>query len=633
MSVVRDYIVSMIEQLIGMKDELGRLKESTIRLFKMTWPEYKTTFLAAGCVILLASVVPFAESYVLGLLLDELANGERSQQWNSPVTVLFVMLLVVGMLFVFAGTLQFFYKILLDKELFQFLAVTINRRVSELPLQIHDDPSKKDLITKVQEKAMWYASGFMQRMPYLLQNSGRVAIALVVFATLDIRISLLLLFAAVPRLYVNLRYNDMLWQVDTRMAEVVRKFWYARKFLVNHEDLTEIKLYQNVPFFVGRIQTYLGAIKDEEVAAERQYLIRQMPVLLFSEIITGISLWMLIVMVLGGTMAVGTFAFYFGALVTFRVAMNELIQNIGSQFRDGKFVTDMYRAFDLEDELPASQSTGIRLNGQIEEIFLDDVWFKYPFADAAAEGESQHPIGWVLQGLTLRIAGGSSIGIVAENGAGKSTLMKLLCRLYEPTRGRILVNGIDIREFDLQWWQAQVGILLQHFSRYEHLCIEDAIRLGRPDGAAVDMRAVEHAARLSDALGFILALEHKFKTIIGSGFTGARDFSGGQHQKIALARLFFRQAPISIFDEPTSALDGAAEARVFDSILEKMPGVTRFIISHRLYTLRKADQIVLLRDGRLLESGSHAELMEDPQGVYYGLYTAQAIEYQTQEVL
>ncbi len=616
METIRAKLRRMQTQLMRTSSELAAFWRNACKLFRLTWPHYRALFTTAAIVIIVAAFIPFIESFLVGKLVKSLIDSAQTGVWTEQNTFLVIAMLIAGAIFVNANTLQYFYKVVLDKELFAFLATIIHEKVAHLDLAIHEDPKKKDLITKVQEKAMWYAAGFMQRMPYVLQNLGEVVIALLIFLHLDWRLSLALCLAALPRLIVNLRYNHKLWETETDIAETRRKFWYARSFLVELRNLTEVKLNQSVSFFVGRLSGHLKEIKNREVVQEKRYLLIQLPILAVAELAT---IWIVVTLarlVVTGELGVGMFTFYSGSLYSYRVAMNALIQNIGSQFRDGKFVTDMFNAFDLKTTAivqPACPK--ISRVEQIREIEFDNVWFSYPGTNR-----------WILKGINLKIQAGSTLGIVAENGTGKTTLVKLLCRLYEPSKGRILINGIDLQELDFDWWQAKVGVLLQEFAHYEHLDIETAIKLGRHDCTRGDLRAVQHAAECADASSFIEALPLKYKTTIGRVFEGGEEFSGGQYQKLAIARMFYRRPDIAIFDEPTSALDGAAEARVYDQILSSLTNCTRIVISHRLYTLQKADCIVLIKEGRIVEHGNHRELMSHA-GTYAQLYRTQAKEY------
>jgi len=580
--------------------------KDTARLFTLSWKHNRRLMAAACCVVLLTSLVPFVQSYAVSELLNSLVSQSSDRIW-----FFLGMLLAAGLVISFANTTQFFIKTVLYKELFQFLAVLIHRKVAELEIRTHEDPQKKDLITKVQDNAMWRAPDYMQRMIYLVQNSIEFMAATVILFTSSALLGAVVVVTGLPRMLVDLRYNDELWKVETRMSETRRKFWYARYHLVELKALLELKLFQTVDFFVELLGLHLGTVKDEEVRVERKNLRWQLLCVLLSEAGAIFIVCSLVSFAMHGKIQVGSFAFYLGSLGALRLSLNSLSQNIGSQLRDGKFVRDMFELFDLERE-NGSQSKVQRQ--RVHSIEFRDVRFAYPGTDRE-----------VLCGVNLRLKAGQTLGIVAENGSGKTTLAKLLCRIYEPTSGAILVNGRDIREFELEEWRSSIGVMLQEYGHYEHLDIRTAIQLGRINDPAPGESVVK-AAQRGDAHDFITALPSEYDTTLGRAFVGGVELSGGQYQKIAVSRMFYRDPEIAIFDEPTSAIDGDAEARIFEEILRGLPNCTKLLISHRYYTLRKADLICVLEHGKVAELGSHDELVA-LRGIYASRYKAQANEY------
>jgi len=584
------------------------------RLVLLTWREKKWLVICLTVATLLASVLPFAQNFAIGRMLNALVE-RPGQERESAVQALLFAAIACGSAYAVASYLQFFLKSVLYKELFHVLNVIILRTTASLDIASHENPERRDLLTKVEENAMWRAPDFMQRLFQLLQNFTEVSIAALIFLGADWQLGVAIILVSLPRIWFDLAYNNKLWEVETQVAETRRKFWYSRWFLIAMAALPEVKLFQNVPYFVGRIDKLLGSIKTKELTVEKRNARIQLVVLAASEAVAITALVLFVHRALRGAIDLGTLAFLMGSSSVFRSSLQSLSQNIGSQFRDGKFVRDMFEAFDLKPLVQAKSHSAKQLDRQIEEIQFENVWFAYPGTER-----------WILRDFNLRITGGSTIGIVAENGSGKSTLAKLLCRMYDPTRGRILVNGLDIREFDLDYWQGKLGVVKQDFLHYDHLDIESAIRLGRANADASDIQAVRFAAEAADAHGFIEALPLGYASTLGTSFRGGVELSGGQYQRLALARVFYRQPDIAILDEPTSAVDSDAEARIYQKIMSCLPGCTKIVISHRYYTLRKADFICLLQNGAITECGDHHALMK-LGGVYAERYKAQAAEY------
>jgi ATP-binding cassette subfamily B protein len=253
-------------------------------------------------------------------------------------------------------------------------------------------------------------------------------------------------------------------------------------------------------------------------------------------------------------------------------------------------------------------------------ISFGEVSFRYP-------GQSAD----TLSGLNLDIPAGRSLAIVGANGAGKTTLVKLLCRFYEPSAGRITVDGADLAEVDPVVWRQHVAAIFQDFTRY-HLSARENIAIGAPE-LGHDLDRLREAASRAGALDFIEALPNGWDTILSRAYTGGTDLSGGQWQRVALARALFAVqggARVLILDEPTASLDVRAEAEIYDRFLELTAGLTTILISHRFSTVRRTDEIVVLQHGRIVERGSHDELMRR-DGEYATMFRLQAERFAVEE--
>jgi ATP-binding cassette subfamily B protein len=249
----------------------------------------------------------------------------------------------------------------------------------------------------------------------------------------------------------------------------------------------------------------------------------------------------------------------------------------------------------------------------LEGFVFEDVGFRYPDADR-----------WALRHVSFRLGPGERIALVGENGAGKTTIVKLLTRLYDPTEGRILLDGVDLRSYDPEELRAAVGVIFQDFVRYDML-VRENIAVGRIE-AREDQARIVDSARKSLAMEVAGRLAGGLDQMLGRRFEGGANLSGGEWQKVALARAYMRDAQLLILDEPTAALDARAEFQVFERFSELTSGRMAVLISHRFSTVRMADRILVLADGLVTEDGSHAELLE-LGGTYAELFTLQAAGY------
>jgi ABC-type multidrug transport system fused ATPase/permease subunit len=315
---------------------------------------------------------------------------------------------------------------------------------------------------------------------------------------------------------------------------------------------------------------------------------------------------------LAGSIAVGGLLLAFNTYTRFYQTINGYVESISYSEEAARYASRWFELFDLKPRIK-SKDTAVRLKlDAAPKIEFKNVSFKYP----VEEGESPY----VLRDLSFTVNPGEKLAIVGVNGAGKTTLIKLLCRIYDPTEGEILINGTDLRDLDLGDWQSALGILFQDFPQY-NMTIRESIALGRISNE-VDEEAMKHAAHFSGADEFI----EDYDQLIWKEFKGGIDLSKGQHQRLAVARMFYRNAMVTILDEPTASIDAVTEEKIFNSLEKNMQGKTVVLITHRFSTVKNADKILMLEHGRIIEQGSHQTMMK-LNGQYASLYNMQARRY------
>jgi ATP-binding cassette subfamily B protein len=276
--------------------------------------------------------------------------------------------------------------------------------------------------------------------------------------------------------------------------------------------------------------------------------------------------------------------------------MQTLLNGAGSVYADALYLEHLFTFFELTPQVVAPASPATLPAASAREIRFDDVGFRYPDSDD-----------WALRHFSLTIPAGKTVAIVGPNGAGKSTLTKLLCRFYDPQEGRILLDGIDIRELDPEALRRDITVMFQHPMQYV-ATVADNIRMGDRTGSA-DPARTEQAARAGGAHDLIEQLPHGYDTLLSKQFAGGVELSGGQWQRVTLARAFYREAPIVVLDEPTSFMDSWAEMEWLKRFRELVEQRTAIIVTHRFTTAMQADLIYVVRDGQVVEAGSHDELV------------------------
>lgn len=316
---------------------------------------------------------------------------------------------------------------------------------------------------------------------------------------------------------------------------------------------------------------------------------------------------------LHGKLLVGSLLLAFTVYRSFVNTSQTFFSDFAFQQDQVRFAKRWFDIFDIKSQI-VNKPTALKVTyATPPTIEFKNVSFKYPDTNEM-----------VLKNLSLKLQPGEKLAIVGENGAGKTTLIKLLSRVYDPTKGKILIDGVDLKDIDLVSWQQHLGILLQEFTNYR-MTAREAIAISRPD-EVLNEEKVKSAAVLAGADGFIQKLPKKYNQLLWKGFKDGVELSKGQFQRMAVARIFYRDALISVLDEPTSAIDAVAEEKIFEVLETKMQGKTVVLISHRFSTVKNADKIAVIEHGELKELGNHKELMEK-SGRYAELYTMQAKRY------
>jgi ATP-binding cassette subfamily B protein len=428
----------------------------------------------------------------------------------------------------------------------------------------------------------------------------------------------LLLIAGVPVLITSRRQSQLEFDFLARQTQSMRLRTYLTWVQTGRDEAKEVRAFGLARNFGKRLNTlYAEYLRDLA-----QHLLQRSKLgaigSLGSAVLLALTLVLLVWLISTGRLSIAEAA---AALVAIRLLASQ-VQNgftgVQAIFESGLFIDDLDGFLTLA---PAAEggSREIAPPAEFRRIRADAVSFSYP-------GRSQ----LALQAANIEINSGEVVALVGENGSGKTTLAKVIAGLYEPGSGAVRWDGIDVRGFRPELFRERVAIIFQDFVRYA-LSAEENIAIARPDDE-IDHAAIREAAKIADADAFLSALPAGYQTPLSRRFAGGHELSGGQWQKVAIARAFYRRAPLVIIDEPTASLDARAEYELFSSLHEVLRGRTALIISHRFSTVRTADRIYVLDHGRVVEHGSHDELM-DLGGRYAELFHLQASAYSADHVL
>ncbi len=423
----------------------------------------------------------------------------------------------------------------------------------------------------------------------------------------------LMLVALLPAFLGEMHFNAQGYALNFHWTPERRELDYVRQTGASVESAKEVKIFGLEGFLVARYRM----LAEKFYRANRALALRR-------------AAWGSLLSLLGtagyygaygylawrtvhGDFTVGDLTFLAGSFLRLRSLLEGILSGFSQVASQALYLDDLYSFFGIKPEI-LSRPDARPIPTPIREGFVfEDVGFRYPGAER-----------WAVRHLSFALTAGESVALVGENGAGKTTLAKLLARLYDPDEGRILLDGVDLRDYDLDDLRANIGVIFQDFVRF-NLSASDNIAVGRIE-AREDRERIEEAARRSLADAVIARLPKGYEQPLGKRFAQGVDLSGGEWQKLAIARAYMRQAQVMILDEPTAALDARSEYEVFERFKELSRGRTTVLISHRFSTVRMADRILVLERGTILESGSHEQLLA-ANGRYAELFNLQAEGY------
>jgi ATP-binding cassette subfamily B protein len=505
-----------------------------------------------------------------------------------------------------------FCDTLLADKFARHISIRIMEHASRLDLFCYEDPSFQDKLERARVQAT-DRLGMMRQMGLLVQQiitAATLAASILFFSPW---LLVLLVVCVVPAFLGESHFAFLGYALAFRLTPVKRQIDYLRFLGASKDSAKELKLFGLNRYLTDRFTELSDDVYVENVAlAKRRLWATAVLSLVTTSGYYGAYVYVIFETV-AGMMTVGTLTFLTGAIAGASANLQMIFSTFSSIADQSLFLTDLLEFFALR-ALVTSKPNAVRAPRPIQQgIEFCDVSFCYP-------GSSR----LVLKSLNLRVAPGERIALIGENGEGKTTIVKLITRLYDPTAGSVLLDGIDLREYDLEDYSSQIAVIFQDFMRYDMTAWEN-IAMGQISELK-NMARIELAAKKSLAESVVAKLPGGYEQMLGRRFETGVDLSGGEWQRVALARAYLRDAQLLVLDEPTAALDAKSEHEVFERFAELTKGKMALLISHRFSTVKMADRIVVLEKGQIAEEGRHEELMARG-GRYAAMFEMQAASY------
>ena len=543
----------------------------------------------------LASTLPIALLWIAKLIIDNIVHAVANHQ---PVRPGFWWLVAAEFGLAVCGsilgrTVDYLDALLSDKYT-RYVSIEVIKHSAELDLAAYEDPVFYDRLERARVQAT-DRLGMIQSIGKLVQQAITVVSLSVSIFLFSPWLLFLLTLSVVPGFLGESHFAFLGYATIHRQTPIRRQLDYLRVLGGSREAAKELKLFGLKRFLVKRFTSLSDQIYHENVSLARRRLIAGA----FLSMVGTIGYYSAYVYIvwrtISGALTIGELTFLSGAIMQASTNIQQIFSALASVADQALFLTDLLAFLEMRPTI-YSKPNALPAPRPMQRGFeFRNVSFRYP-------GNPR----LVLDRLNFKLTPGERVALVGENGQGKTTIVKLLTRLYDPLEGQILLDGVDLREYDLDDLYREIAVIFQDFMRYE-MSARENIAVGEIDGTA-HMDALEVAARKSMATDVINRLPRGYDQMLGRRFEGGVELSGGEWQKVALARAYLRDAQLLILDEPTAALDARSETQVFRRFAELTCGKTALFISHRFSTVRMADRVVVLQDGKISEDGTHEEL-------------------------
>jgi len=562
-------------------------------------------------------ILPLLSIYLLKLIVDAAAEVDMAADYDGGgFENVAILIALAGVVSLVAALLKSLSKLVHEAQIYKvadYVYDILHAKTIEVDLACYENSQYHDKLHRAKKDGPKRTFNIVRDLENISQTGISLLAMLFLLVSFHWGVVLVLFIAAIPGLMVHLKYTGKMYRWEYERTTAERHCWYYSQVLTEEKYAKEIRLLGLGSLFRRWFREDIGQLREERIRIAAGRSIAEIITELSGIIAVFGSFALIAYQTLLGAITLGDLVMYYMAFQRAQGFLWEMLRAISEFYEDNLLVSDFYEFLEFKPEIVEPQHPKPVPQPIQKSIVLEHINFKYP--------RGTRP---VLDDVSLSIRPGEHIALVGENGSGKTTLVKLLCRLYDPTQGRITLDGVDFRDFKTTALRRQISVVFQDYAQYQ-LTARENIWFGNIDQPPEHEKIIT-AAQFSGADSVIRSLPKGYDTLLGKWFKEGEELSIGQWQKIAIARAFMRDAQILILDEPTSALDAKAEFEIFKQYHQLTKDRTAILISHRLSTVRMVDTIYVLEKGRIVEHGHHDDLIRRG-GTYAHLFNKQAQHY------
>ncbi len=604
----------------GKAASAGQKLKTIKRALVLVWKGAPTWTVASIALLPLQATLTTLPIYLSKLVVDAVANGLRSPSREFAFRQVGWYIGLQGGVMLLSAVLTAISSLVRNAQaahVTDYVTEVVHAKSIEVDLEYYENARFYDTLRRAQSQASYRPVSIVNNLLYAAQSAFSLLALVGLLFSLHWAIALLLFLSTVPGALVRIRFSGRMYGWQRKRTPTERLSNYFDSLLTGGTSAKEIRLFQLGKLFLERAKTLRTEIRRERLQMQSRNALLDFGAQVLATVAMygayAFAAWR----TLQGKTTLGGLTMYFGAFQRGQSLVQQMLSNLADLYESSLFLSDLDEFLEIERKVAEPLDPQPVPNPMRQGIRFENVAFDYPNSRRT-----------VLKDVTLEVAPGKMIALVGENGSGKTTITKLLCRLYDPTSGRITLDGRDLRDFHTNDLRQQISVIFQDYEKYQ-LSARENIWLGNIalplEEEAVREQIIE-SARYAGADAVITELKEGYETTLGKMFEGGAELSIGQWQKVALARAFLRDAQIIVLDEPTSAMDARAEYEFFRDFRLLAKDRATVLVSHRFSTVRMADCIYVLENGEIIESGSHNELMT-LNGKYAHLFEMQAQHY------